>query len=101
MITLGRQSGEYSPPALCLALTAISSAISLGEPEGHQRAGVGRGDGKAYVLLQCPALISELSDFLEKDADFARKCFAEVVQVSVRRDGLSVFFLPDADGERT
>jgi len=28
-ITLGRQSGEYSPPALCLALTAISSAISL------------------------------------------------------------------------
>lgn len=25
---LGRQSGEYSPPALCLALTAISSAIS-------------------------------------------------------------------------
>lgn len=29
VITLGRQSGEYSPPALCLALTAISSAISL------------------------------------------------------------------------
>jgi len=27
--TLGRQSGEYSPPALCFALTAISSAISL------------------------------------------------------------------------
>jgi len=25
---LGRQSGEYSPPALCFALTAINSAIS-------------------------------------------------------------------------
>lgn len=40
--------------------------------------------GGPYVLLQCAALVSELSDFLEKDADFARKCFAEVVQVSVR-----------------
>ena len=40
--------------------------------------------GGPYVLLQCAALVSELSDFLEKDADFARECFAEVVQVSVR-----------------
>ena len=44
-----------------------------------------------YVLLQCPTLIPELSDFLEKDADFARECFAEVVQVSVGGDDLSVF----------
>jgi len=29
IVTLGRQSGEYSPPALCFALTAINSAISL------------------------------------------------------------------------
>ena len=46
-----------------------------------------RGDAGCNVLLQCTALISELSDFLEEDAYFAREGFAEVVQVSVRCDG--------------
>ena len=46
-----------------------------------------RGDEERNVLLQCTALISELSDFLEEDAYFAREGFAEVVQVSVRCDG--------------
>ena len=44
VITLGRQSGEYSPPALCLALTAISSAISL------ETTGSG---GKVGIRLEC------------------------------------------------
>jgi len=74
---LGRQSGEYSPPALCLALTAINSAISLwGTLEGG-----GRGDAGRNVLLQCAALISKLSDLLKEDAYFTRECFAEIVQV--------------------
>jgi hypothetical protein len=43
VITLGRQSGEYSPPALCLALTAISSAISL-ETMGKDNISIGNFD---------------------------------------------------------
>jgi hypothetical protein len=63
---LGRQSGEYSPPALCLALTAISSAISLrGIDEGVVR-GFRRLRMFGWnVLLQCTSLISKLSDLLE------------------------------------
>lgn len=69
VITLGRQSGEYSPPALCLALTAISSAISL-ETMGKDNISIGNFDLRVLVvvwcggfwrrnlLLQCTSLIS-------------------------------------------
>jgi hypothetical protein len=60
-ITLGRQSGEYSPPALCLALTAISSAISLemmGNIGNFLLEGVGLERGALDLLLQCTSFIS-------------------------------------------
>lgn len=63
LLTLGRQSGEYSPPALCFALTAINSAISLGTEEVQGLGLEGRGfvfwvmEG-GNVLLQCTSLIS-------------------------------------------
>lgn len=39
------------------------------------------------VLLQCTSLISKLSDLLEQDTNFARECFAKVVQIPGRSHG--------------
>ena len=69
-----------SPPAPCLDLTAISSAISLGNlivSSPFERA-----SDTFDVLLEGSSLVPELSDLIQKDPDLAGKCLGEIVDIS-------------------
>ena len=80
--TDGRQSGEKSFELPNFDLTLMSSAISLHRNRfrrSHFR-GSRRGEGDA--LLQRAALIAQLADLGEEDADLVRERLAEVVDVS-------------------
>jgi hypothetical protein len=78
-LTGGLQSGEYSPPAPCLDLTAISSAISLFALVISCTRWADKG---GCVQLKLPALIPKFSYLCQQDANFARKGFAKIVEVS-------------------
>ncbi len=56
---------------------------------------------KRDVLLKLAALVSELADLREQNADFARKSFAEVIEVPAVYRVSSVRLLLSAHDERT
>ena len=82
--TLGAQSGVNSPPAPCLDLTLINSAISLGNTAVSSP--VERAPDMFDLLLEGSSLVSEFSNLIQKNPDLASKCFGEIVDISTLGD---------------
>lgn len=93
--TPGRQPSAYSPPEPCLDLTLISSAISLPfhSQRHHRISAICKDYSVWHALLKLSAFITKLSYFCEKYTNFARKGFAEVVQVSVSNQSI-LYLIP-------
>ena len=83
--TWGAQFGVNSPPAPCLDLTAISSAISLRNVV--VRSQFWCGPDVSGSLLKGPSLVPELPNLVQKDPNLASKSFREIIDISAF-DGL-------------
>jgi len=79
-LTLGAQSAVNSPPAPCLDLRAISSAISL--KNMVVRSSFEHSPDVFGSLLECPSLVPELSNLVQKDPNLASKSFGEIIDIS-------------------